>query len=141
MSDNLKTNGQLRTIWGLAKGCNLDADTLHVVVEGAVGVSSLKQLTKGQANEVIRLLKAEQKRQRQTRRQNKQRLGKETTHITPDQARYMKQLKHKLGWTEDRLNGFIKRQTGIERWEWLPPARAVGVIQALKEMAEREARK
>jgi hypothetical protein len=138
MSERPKTAAQLRYIWAMARELRLDADLLHEVVEGLVGVSSLKQLTQRQAEKVISALKKQKDGATRQRRERKQRLGPKTIGITPRQAGYLKRLKESLGWTEDRLNGFVKRQTSVERWEWLKREQAVWVIQAMKEMAGRK---
>ena len=138
MSAPPKTTAQLRRIYGTAKEVGLDADMLHLLVMSVVGVSSLKDLSFHQANTVIAELVKYKTGVTKQKRQRKQLLGKETPGITPNQARYLKRLREALEWTEDRLNGFVKRQTRVERWELLTRYQAVGVIQAIKEMAERK---
>lgn len=50
-----------------------------------------------------------------------------------------------MGWTDSegnpdkkRLNGFIKKQYGIEDYRWLTRGLASKVIEAFKELAARE---
>ena len=52
-------------------------------------------------------------------------------------------LTEALGWNSDkrRIEGFVKRMTGIDRLEWLDAGQCEKVIEGLKAILAREQRK
>ena len=59
------------------------------------------------------------------------------------QRRKIYALTEALGWNSDkrRIEGFVKRMTGIDRLEWLDAGQCEKVIEGLKAILAREQRK
>jgi hypothetical protein len=51
-----KTNNQVHAIWGLARAKKVDSDTLHALVERETGKTSIRALSKQEADKVIEAL-------------------------------------------------------------------------------------
>ena len=116
----------------------MSEDDVHDLVYRETGKESLRKLTQGEINKVVRVL--------QNLKDGTQRpvAGKRTDEggdpRTISQRRKIYQLCVELGWNNDprRINAFVKRMTGVDRLEWLNPAQCEKVIEALKAMASRK---
>lgn len=128
----------LRTIWAIAKSPELgmDEDTVHALVFRETGKASLRDLSQGQIETVVRVLQ-----------RMKDSTGGTAPHKRTDeggnqgttrQRRMVYILTKRLGWRDDNtVNGLIKKMFGIERIEWLTPPQCEGLIEALKAMVGR----
>lgn len=130
----------LRTIWAIAKSSELSMtdDDLHAVVYRETGKESMKKLNQREIDRISRVLQ-------NMKDGNK---AKETSKRTDEggDPRTIK-LRHKiyalcgeLGWNDNnsRINGFCKRMFGVERIEWLTMTQCNMVIEALKDMVDRQ---
>ncbi|WP_435924828.1 regulatory protein GemA [Paenibacillus sp. DYY-L-2] len=123
------TPEQRRKIFGLQRQYGIEEDNLRSIVEQISGDRSISALTKEQAIKVIdRLCKlvGEAPKPREHRATDAM-LGK------------IRQLEKELGWADEpkRLQGFVKKLTGVDRIGWLTKQQGMKVIEALKKMRDR----
>ncbi len=125
------TQGQMKKIHVLAKEIGMDDDLLHEYIFMLTEKESLKQLSLNDATRVIDGM-----------------MGKkgyaQGDRISFRQENFIFILLKKMGWTDakgdpdiKRLNGFIKKQYGIEDYRWLTRGIASKIIEAFKELSER----
>lgn len=131
----------IRTLWAIAKSpelCLTDED-LHAVVYRETGKESMKKLTQGEINKVARVL---QNLKDGTSRSTK-RTDEGGDARTVQQRRKIYALTEALGWNKDpqRIQGFVKRMTGVDRLEWLDVGQCEKVIEGLKAMVARQQRR
>ena len=129
----------IRTLWAIAKSPELHMtdEDLHAVVYRETGKESIKALTQGQISEVARVL------------QNMKDGISRSTRATGGDARTVQQrrkiyaLTESLGWNDNpqRIQGFVKRMTGVDRLEWLNVAQCEKVIEGLKAILKLQERK
>lgn len=133
----------IRTLWAIAKSPELgltDGD-LHAVAYRETGKESLKQLTQGEIDKVARVLQnMKDGVQRDT---TSKRTDEGGDPRTERQRRKIYALTEALGWNDDnrRINGFVKRVTGVDRIEWLNVAQCEKVIEGLKAILARQQKK
>ena len=133
----------IRTLWAIAKSPELlltDED-LHAVVYRETGKESMRQLTQGEINKVARVLQNMKDSVPGSARPKRPDTGGDAR--TVQQRRKIYALTEALGWNDDnrRVNGFVKRVTGVDRIEWLTVAQCEKVIEGLKAMVARQRRK
>lgn len=133
----------IRALWAIAKSQELrmtDED-LHAVVYRETGKSSMKQMTQGEVNTVVRVL--QNMKDSVNRGDRPKRTDEGGDARTVQQRRKIYVLTQALGWDSDprRIQGFVKRMTGIDRLEWLNTAQCEKVIEGLKAILAREQRK
>ena len=126
----------LRTLWGLAKSpeLRLTDEDLHGLVYRETGKESMRTLTQGEVDKLARVL--QNMKDGVKRDVNSKRTDEGGDPRTVRQRRKIYTLTEALGWNNDnrRINGFVKRMTHVDRIEWLTPAQANKVIEALKSM-------
>lgn len=131
----------IRTLWAIAKSpeLSLTDDELHAVVYGQTGKESMKQLTQGEINQLARVLQ-NMKDSGQQKELKSKRTDEGGDPRTAALRRKIYALCGELGWNDDnrRINGFIKKQYGIERIEWLTKAQCSSTVEALKKMLARQ---
>lgn len=131
----------IRTLWAIAKSpeLHLSDEDLHAVIYRETGKESMKKLTQGEINTVARVL---QNLKDGTRRGTK-RTDEGGDARTVQQRRKIYALTEVLGWNKDpsRIQGFVKRMTGVDRLEWLNVGQCEKVIEGLKAMIARQQRK
>ena len=126
------TSSQMKKIHVLAKEVGMDDDLLHEYVYMLTEKDSIKEMSMTDAAKVIDGM-----------------MGKkgyaQGDRISYRQESFIFALMKKMGWTDEkgnpdkkRLNGFIKKQYGIEDYRWLTRGLASKVIEAFKELAVRE---
>lgn len=126
------TPSQMKKIHVLAKEAGMDDDLLHEYVHLLTEKDSIRELSLNDAARVIDGM-----------------VGKkgyaQGDRISYRQESFIFVLMKKMGWTDNkgnpdkrRLNGFIKKQYGIEDYRWLTRGLASKVIEAFKELAARE---
>ena len=133
----------LRTLWAIAKSeeLALSENDLHAVVFRETGKESMRQLTQGEVNTLARVL------QNMKDGISGDIRGKRTDEggdaRTTAQRRKIYALTELLGWNgdEQRIHGFVRRMTGVERLEWLNPRQCEKVVEGLKAMVARQQRK
>ena len=135
------TEGQIKLIWVLARQLGIDSDDLHEMIAGTTGEDSIKSLSTGQGAEVIDSLVQAGGRVKRKRKPRRDLPPNVVELLTPKQARLIRYLERELGWQDnpERLKGFIKRS--IKKEVVRTKQEAIKVIEGLKNMAEREARK
>lgn len=126
------TQAQMRKIHVLSRELGMDDDLLHEFASMLTGKDSLKELAVMEAVRLIDALEAKKGYEKGDR-------------ISFRQEHYIFVLMRKLGWTNEagdpdirRLNGFVKKQYGIEDYRWTTRGIAGKVIEALKALLERQ---
>lgn len=127
------TAAQIRKIYILAKEQGMDNDLLHLYVDTLVKKKNLSKLSITDAVKVIDGLSG------------KKRAKDTEEHATKKQIWKIKEQARLLGWVngngendEDRLNGFLRERFGVEHYKWLTKKKASDVIEAFKQMLERQ---
>lgn len=121
---------QRKKIFAIQRQHGMTQDDLYSVVEQVSGGRSISQLTKEQAVRVIDRLN-------------------QYTGQAPEAGRKMastkmlwkiRELEKQLGWNDDprRLQGFMKKFSGVERIEWLTHQKAWKLIESMKKVLARE---
>ena len=133
----------IRTLWAIAKSpeLHMDSEDLHAVVYRETGKESIKALTQGQINEVARVLQNMKDGVSRSTRTKRTDEGGDVR--TVQQRRKIYALTEQLGWNDNpqRIQGFVKRMTGVDRLEWLNVAQCEKVIEGLKAILKRQERK
>ena len=133
----------IRTLWAIAKSPELHMtdEDLHAVVYRETGKESIKALTQGQINEVARVLQNMKDGVSRSTRPKRTDEGGDARTI--QQRRKIYALTEQLGWNNNpqRIQGFVKRITGVDRLEWLNVAQCEKVIEGLKAILKRQERK
>ena len=128
------TQPQQKKVHALARELGMDDDLLHEYVYLLTERTSLRELSLNDAVRVIDGLEGKRGYAKGDR-------------ITYRQESYIFILAEHLGWTDEtgradkkRINGFIKKQYGVEDYRWLTKELAGKLIEALKDMEERKKR-
>ena len=133
----------IRILWAIAKSPELHMtdEDLHALVYRETGKESIKALTQGQINEVARVLQNMKDGITRSTRTERTDEGGDTRTI--QQRRKIYALTELLGWNDNpqRIQGFVKRMTGVDRLEWLNAAQCAKVIEGLKAILKRQERK
>ena len=133
----------IRTLWAIAKSAELGMtdDDLHALVFRETGKESIRALTQGQINEVARVLQNMKDGVSRSTRPKRTDEGGDARTI--QQRRKIYALTESLGWNDNpqRIQGFVKRMTGVDRLEWLNVAQCEKVIEGLKAILKRQERK
>ena len=130
-----KTTGQVRAIFGEARRCGLDGDTLHELVIDVAGTASIKDLTFTQAEAVIQRLKGQSFVPLRTLQYRRAKAGIKQV-VQEAQLTLIAQLASQRRWSADALVNFCKRQCGHHPLRTTEDANKV--IEALKSMNKRE---
>lgn len=133
----------IRTLWAIAKSPELaltDED-LHAVVYRETGKESIKKLSQGEINTVARVLQNMKDSASGNVRTKRTDTGGDAR--TVQQRRKIYALTEALGWNDNpqRIQGFVKRMTGVDRLEWLTVAQCEKVIEGLKAILARQQKK
>ena len=133
----------IRTLWAIAKSPELHMtdEDLHALVYRETRKESIKALTQGQINEVARVLQNMKDGVSRSTRTKRTDEGGDVR--TVQQRRKIYALTEQLGWNNNpqRIQGFVKRITGVDRLEWLNVAQCEKVIEGLKAILKRQERK
>ena len=116
-------------------------EDLHAVVYRETRKESIKALTQGQINEVARVLQNMKDGVSRSTRPKRTDEGGDARTI--QQRRKIYALTESLGWNDNpqRIQGFVKRMTGVDRLEWLNVTQCEKVIEGLKAILKRQERK
>ena len=116
-------------------------EDLHALVYCETGKGSIKALTQGQINEMARVLQNMKDGVSRSTRTKRTDEGGDVR--TVQQRRKIYALTEQLGWNDNpqRIQGFVKRMTGVDRLEWLNVAQCEKVIEGLKAILKRQERK
>lgn len=124
----------IRTLWAIAKSPELGMtdEDLHNVVYRETGKESMKKLSQGEINTVARVLQNMKDSVPSSALMKRTDTGGDVR--TVQQRRKIYTLTEALGWNDDprRIQGFVKRMTGVDRLEWLTMAQCQKVIEGLK---------
>lgn len=126
---------QINKIWASASEKRMSKEDIYALVYSVAKKEHMSELTHDEASRLINRIvgKAEcEEYENKLGRQNTARMRKKV---------YM--LIKVLGWDNNpaRIEGFCKRMFGVEKVEWLSAKQCYQLIEALKKMIEREARK
>lgn len=113
----------MRALWAIARQYDIDSDLLHQMVFGEFAIEHISALTESEGQYIIDKIK-----------------GKEAEKPTPPgmatsaQKKYIQDMAHTLGWDDNpnRLQGFVRKYTGIDNIDWLTVRQASAVIEGLK---------
>ncbi len=130
-----RPHSQYARIWAAAKALGISSDELHDITQREYQKQSLKELTDRQVASLGTLLwdmvngraPAPGKRSDQGGRASTVKLRRKIYMIAQD-----------LGWNEAAVNGFVFKQCGVSRQEWLTPAQCDSVIGAMQAMVKRK---
>ena len=130
----------IKTIWGLAKSpeINIDDENLYALVFRETKKESLKTLSQNEINKVcFALMKFKDQSNGTSKRIRTDQGGNDDTVLM---RKKIYKLTGELGWNDNptRITGFIKRMFKVERLEWLTRAQCFKLIEALKDMVNRE---
>ena len=116
-------------------------EDLHALVYRETRKESIRALTQGQINEVARVLQNMKDGVSRSTRPKRTDEGGDVR--TVQQRRKIYALTESLGWNDNpqRIQGFVKRMTGVDRLEWLNVAQCEKVIEGLKAILKRQERK
>ena len=135
-------NRLLKLIHIAKKQLGLDDDTYRDFLEGITGKRSAADCTMSQLNLVLRRMEAAGFKRGGKKYSPRTRHKPLKTPIDKIRALWIDCAKQ--GKVADRtevgLRKFIKRQTGVDKIDWLLPEQAQKVIEALKIIQEREAK-
>jgi len=133
----------IRTLWAIAKSPELalTEEDLHAVVYRETGKESIKKLSQGEINAVARVLQNMKDSASGNVRTKRTDTGGDAR--TVQQRRKIYALTEALGWNDNpqRIQGFVKRMTGVDRLEWLTVAQCEKVIEGLKAILARQKQK
>lgn len=133
----------IRTLWAIAKSpeLRLSDEDLHAVIFRETRKESMKKLTQGEINTVARVLQNMKDSVGGGTRSKRTDEGGDIR--TVQQRRKIYALTEELGWNNDprRIQGFVKRMTGVDRLEWLNAAQCGKVIEGLKVIVARQQKK
>lgn len=123
---------QQRKIHVTARELGMDDDLLHEYVEMLTEKTSLKDLTTAEAVKVIDGLEGKKGYAAGDR-------------ISWRQESYIKSLMKQLGWVDEagepdkkRLDGFVRKQYGVDDSRWMTRKIASRVIEGLKALADHQ---
>ncbi len=143
MQHEQRKQPSIRTLWAIAKSPELHMtdEDLHALVYRETRKESIKALTQGQINEVARVL--QNMKDGVSRSTRPKRTDEGGDARTVQQRRKIYALTESLGWNDNpqRIQGFVKRMTGVDRLEWLNVAQCEKVIEGLKAILKRQERK
>lgn len=119
----------MKRIYAVARQKGIDNETLHELVYREIGKESIKTLTSSEAYTVIHALNPSGDNGRQERK----------GMITDNQYNMIVRMSYILGWEGNikRINGFVKKYTGVENVKWLTKYQASNVIEGLKKLEEK----
>ena len=131
-----KSTSQVRAIFGEAKRCGLDDETLREIVADIThGSTSISTLTFAQAEAVIQRLKGKSFVPLRTLQYRRAKAGIKQV-VQEAQLTLIAQLASQRNWSDETLVNFCKRQCGHH--PLLTTEDANKVIEALKSMNKRE---
>lgn len=117
----------------------LTDEEVHLIVQAHTGKASMKELTYREIKTVVNILAGMKESCRKEERGKRRGSGNSTTE---NQRRKIYKLTQELGWDKPaRVNGLCKRMFKIDRVEWLDYQQCSKLIEALKNMAERQSGK
>lgn len=119
----------MKRIYAVARQKGIDNETLHELVYREVSKESIKTLTCSEAYVVIHALNPDASNYKQERK----------GMITDKQYNMIVRMSYVLGWegNKKRINGFVKKYTGVENVKWLTKYQASNVIEGLKKLEEK----
>lgn len=130
----------IRTLWAIAKSpeLSLTDEDLHAVVYRETGKDSIRKLSQGELNTVVRVLQNMKDGVKSNPRTKRTDEGGNPGTVALRRKIYT--LCEELGWNNDsrRIQGFVKRVTHVDRLEWLTISQCNQVIEGLKAMLARE---
>lgn len=128
----------IRTLWAIAKSPELamTEDELHALVYRETKKESIRQLSQGELNTVVRVLQNMKDGVKRDTRSKRTDEGGDVRTVAQRRKIYV--LTERLGWNDDnRINGLAKKMFRVDRIEWLTMAQCSKLIEALKKMVAR----
>lgn len=127
---------QIKTIWGLSKEVDINKEELYCIIARIANKESMKELTKLQANKVVKELIDIKEKNNPNKSKYQKRTDSQGRKSTQSQRAKIYQLTGILGWNNNnnRINGFIKKIFKVDRIEWLTSYQCIKLIEMLKKM-------
>ena len=128
----------IKQVWGIAKcpELKLTDEELHLLVSANTGKDSIKQLNKRELKTMVGVLLNMKDSATGKKRERKRSAG---NMATVNQRKKIYRLTEELGWDKpSRLNGMCKRMFDVDSVEWLSYQQCSKLIEALKNMVERQ---
>ena len=128
MASRSISTAQMKMLYGLAKKCGLDNETLHDRVRAMTGQESIKALTSYQASKVIDRLK----------RMCGQEPAQPPDRATQAQRVKIQELVTLLGWADEpaRLRGLLRKLYRASDVAFLNAKKTEALIETLKAMVK-----
>ena len=123
----------ISAIWTIGgKELGMDSDEVHSLVLRVTGKESMRKCTDIQLERVLKELKLMAGIQ-------EARSGR----ATAKQLKYIASLEYQLGWKDnpERMRGFLQKNNYPASTKWLTVKQASNLIEGLKKLLEREAKK
>lgn len=128
----------IKTIWAIAKSQELDMsdEDLYAFIGAETGKERMSKLTQGQIDKVCRLLQ----NRRDKAKKKESRIDEGGQDGTEALRRKIFVLTEQLGWSDNpkRLQGMCKKMFGVDTVQWLTRYQCVKLIEALKQMKDRQ---
>ncbi|EBU1221912.1 TPA: gp16 family protein [Salmonella enterica subsp. enterica serovar Java] len=136
--------GKLIQLIHIAKGkLGLDTDTYRQMLLSITGETSTSGMNPGQLNKVLTAMKSKGFKVRPARKAKVQRPLVDTPQVKKLRALWLEM--YAQGFVRDSaeaaLQAWVKRETGVERLQWLEPVQASHCIEKLKNWQARELKK
>ena len=131
---------QIKNIWGFSKDVGVDKDNLYCMIERISKKDSMREMTKLQANKLIRELIVLKDNNKKVKYKSAKRTDTGGNKNTQLQRKKIYSLTAILGWNDNnnRINGFVKRMFKVDRIEWLSEDDCSKLIEILKKMIIRQ---
>lgn len=121
------TSDQIKKIYASAREIGMDNDLLHDMIQSMTQKTSIKELTKYEAMDVIDRMVGKKKAIKPVQ-----------GRASEEQLDKIRALERDLGWDSNtkRLHAFIRKYAKTEQLHWLTFRQASNVIEALKKLVE-----
>ncbi|HGB3471633.1 TPA: gp16 family protein [Salmonella enterica subsp. diarizonae serovar 61:l,v:z35] len=132
--------GKLIQLIHVAKGkLGIDTDTYRQMLLSITGVTSTSSMNPGQLNKVLNAMKRQDFQVKPARKARTQRPLVDTPQVKKLRALWLEM--HSSGIVRDSgeaaLQAWVKRETGVDRLQWLEPEQASRCIESLKKWQKR----
>lgn len=135
-NSQLRSNNQVRAIFGQARKCQLDEEGVRDVVESVTGrTRSIRELTHAEAEAVLKQLKGKDFVPLRTMQYRRQKQGVKQV-VQQSQLNLIADLASQRHWSPETLAKFCLRQCGHRRPRTTEDANKV--VEGLKAMNRRE---
>ncbi|ECU9383706.1 regulatory protein GemA [Salmonella enterica subsp. enterica serovar Newport] len=132
--------GKLIQLIHVAKGeLGIDTDTYRQMLLSITGVTSTSSMNPGQLNKVLNAMKRQGFQVKPARKARTQRPLVDTPQVKKLRALWLEMYSSGIvrDSGEAALQAWVKRETGVDRLQWLEPEQASRCIESLKKWQKR----